>query len=400
MVGVVGLSQEDEDKIRSAMAGSVVWLSQPPKFVLVALPALGHISFTHSYLIGGVRSVPMKLMDDSIVVQRKKVQFRWHFCELAFGKTVHKAQGATYRRVVLTLGSQMTFEQFLVAITRVREASHLRIIPPASIGDCWKTPLLSLAQNRAVNEWFGGVFDSDGHRQYDSDKVRRGKMAAPEKKMPRAEHESPGSPKVKQRKEAVVECEDSAEDEEVPWLPRFPVPDVLHNRSGMQRVLREVITKFSYISSEAIDSYVVDISSKIVGCAKLYRSGWILLAALGGHRAKAEELLGDRSKAVISWFSDGNHYITVAIDPLLSHISSYDSIGGRNVDATTNMRNAVGSLLFPAGYTEMACAPLRFQQESECAVMAANQIIYEIMGQDQRLTRSIFHDELRRIWGM
>ena len=92
MVGLVGLTQEDEDIIRTAKAGAVAWLKQPPKYVLMALPALGHIGFKRSYLIGGVRSVPMKLLDDSVIVQKRKVQYRWHFYELAFGKTVPKAQ--------------------------------------------------------------------------------------------------------------------------------------------------------------------------------------------------------------------------------------------------------------------------------------------------------------------
>lgn len=122
MVALSGLNSNDEDRIRQADTGEVVWLTEPPKYVVIELNDANSLKPKLLQELGGSCHLAFEERTSKMKFGNRKV-YRWHFVDLAFALTMHKVQGKTLRRVVLCLdkcdGSKITFDQLLVALTRV-----------------------------------------------------------------------------------------------------------------------------------------------------------------------------------------------------------------------------------------------------------------------------------------
>ena len=180
MVGLGGVKIDDEEKMKSAEPGSVVWLSSPPTHILVHVKAMD-CSSVPRIRVSGKEAIPIKLCPDDnelpkVFSQAKSrtVSFMWHYVALGFCYTFHKCQGKTLDKVIVCLDTpRITFEQVLVALTRVRNGGDLRILKPLcfSTEECWKK-LSSLKPNSSFDKWFDpGHFPShvvEGLRQFDT----------------------------------------------------------------------------------------------------------------------------------------------------------------------------------------------------------------------------------------
>ena len=113
----------------------------------------------------------------------------------------YAAQGATLGPTVLVYGN-LSFEQLLVGVTRVRFADDLRILPPpGDFTGAWKQNLVGLKQNKENAEWFSGTFDADGFRQYEDLPAQKTQTRAKRGKIPREEKVSPPNKKKQVRQE-------------------------------------------------------------------------------------------------------------------------------------------------------------------------------------------------------
>jgi len=198
-VALCGLCEEDRRAVESAGAGVVVWLQKPPEFVLINVRAVDEFSDIPCLVVGQKRCIPMKIQDDEEIVSNRKVRFQWHNVTLRFSATINKVQGETLDKAIFVYDGKTTFEKFLVACTRVREADHLRIMPSLNLADASFDSLLSLKPDKWVKQWFDGVFDpQSGLRVYE---------VAPKCQPKKTQREDAttegGQPKKKPRKEPV-----------------------------------------------------------------------------------------------------------------------------------------------------------------------------------------------------
>jgi hypothetical protein len=169
---LVGVSAADTRKISVAQPGEVIWLERPPEYVLVHLPVLDALEHLPFILVDGKRMVPLDSKPDDLTLHKKTITFHWHHVGLAFASTIHKCQGQTLDKAVLVLDkapdqkSPLSFEQLNVAITRVRRADDLRVLPPHPTSDQEFSHLLKLKPLGTVEKWFKGPFDKDGRRKF------------------------------------------------------------------------------------------------------------------------------------------------------------------------------------------------------------------------------------------
>ena len=375
--GIVPATEACREILQRQGVGAVFEIQQP-KYLLLEPEAMLIDENIPGVMLNGRKCVVIGATIEEVALNKKKINVSSHMVDFRYALTIHKCQGKTLGKVVVCIdkASQRggaSFEQLLVACTRVTTNEDLRFMPPFQGKN--HDYIYGLKIKPFIKEWFSGNFSEDGFRDYFGEIGRR------------IEQERNSLSKKKNRKE-------------IQSNPQVNAPIILDDRLQKmhQMLLCEVIAPYSYIRSEAIDSYILDVLSNIG--IQQYRTGWILVAAMNGDNEKADELLADRSKTIVSWYSDGNHYIVLTIDPLSKTVTSIDSLRDYRTDDTCEMRRAVGTLLFPEGYSEQVKQPLRFQYESDCAIMAANQIVFEITGEDKRLTRNIFHAELRRIYGL
>lgn len=98
-----------------------------------------------------------------------RITLKRHFpFELAFAVTVHKAEGRTIHRIIIGLSycrvdkCNFSFAQFHVAMTRVKESSHIRfLLTGATEDDCWKSIqyLEKLRPDPSIEFFFAGFRD-------------------------------------------------------------------------------------------------------------------------------------------------------------------------------------------------------------------------------------------------
>ena len=130
LVAISPPCKDDMDAIAAAGVGEEVVISMP-EHVFVNVPSLD-LGVPHQ-VINGIKCVPIKQTtgDVSIGKKNKTIPYKSHPVCLCFALTAHKCQGKTLKRVVLCLSRKsgspkITFEQFLVASTRVRSFSDMR----------------------------------------------------------------------------------------------------------------------------------------------------------------------------------------------------------------------------------------------------------------------------------
>lgn len=128
----------------TAEPGSILELPFAPNLVYVSIPHSSEVTWQDCertaandvilpLRLGGISS---KLAYGTIRKKRKAVAtFSTYGLDLAFAVTYHKLQGLTCDRLVLQLNknptriSNMKYEGFVVALSRVRRAAHLRKLP-------------------------------------------------------------------------------------------------------------------------------------------------------------------------------------------------------------------------------------------------------------------------------
>ena len=144
-------------EIRNKPSGSVITLTEPPLAVNVAIPSL----FDQKNAVSQKKKAQLDILQKLSVVKGETVialpamrshtkphEYTVHSLngigrvttkevfpyELAFGMTIHKAQGRTIPRVVLALAhrenawTQMTYASIYVAMSRVKLSADMRII--------------------------------------------------------------------------------------------------------------------------------------------------------------------------------------------------------------------------------------------------------------------------------
>ena len=94
--------------------------------------------------------------------------------DLAFAMTVHKAQGRTISRVVLALSmdplqtSRMSYASIFVAMTRVRQSDHLRLLyhnNGCNRGDLGVEYITRLHPDPDVLDYYAGFINDSGYWQ-------------------------------------------------------------------------------------------------------------------------------------------------------------------------------------------------------------------------------------------
>ena len=190
-VGLAGLLQSDSAKIAAAGPGEVVNLEQRPTHVLVKVPALQTSDHIPRIVVDGQECVPLELSVGEIEVGRTKLSFSSHHVTLAFAVTMHKVQGKTLEKAIICLANhdkrwKPSFEQLLVAITRVRHADDLRFFPSLCASDRNFYSLRDLSPNADVTKWFDGEFDPLGFRFYEetTEKLQKKQSSATKKSAP------------------------------------------------------------------------------------------------------------------------------------------------------------------------------------------------------------------------
>jgi len=189
LVGLAGLRPDDTAKIAAAGAGDVVNLDHPPTHVLVSVPALKTCEHMPRVIVDGKECVPLELSNGEIEVGHTKLSFSSHHVTLAFAVTMHKVQGKTLEKAIICLANhekrwKPTFEQLLVAITRVRQADDLRFFPSLCSSDRNFRSLQDLTPNADVTKWFEGKFDDDGYRIYEETPEKLSKKQSSKKSLP------------------------------------------------------------------------------------------------------------------------------------------------------------------------------------------------------------------------
>ncbi|MDP3761002.1 MAG: AAA family ATPase [Ramlibacter sp.] len=203
-VGLAGLEEGDAVAVMRGRPGEVVRLGRPPTHMLVHVPALDLVAGGGVVGGGGApssivqqpfgsdddggdggrvggrrRCVPIPLRACEAKVGTKTISYRWHPVTPGFAVTTHKVQGKTLERAVLVMEeprggrggtAALVFEMFLVMMTRVRCADHLRRMPQtgAEEEENMLRRVTALTPSPLVSSWFAGRFDADGFRAYDA----------------------------------------------------------------------------------------------------------------------------------------------------------------------------------------------------------------------------------------
>jgi len=178
-----------ENMINLAEPGQVLWLSEPPVAVNVAIPNTKASSWPAD------AQLPPSNPDSEVVIpvpatryahevtigpvlprygKSQKVKFKAIKIDLPFAVTFHKVQGRTVDRILIDLSQlpkklgEITMEHFYVGVSRVRHGDHLRLFPCAGSHRNLDY-LLKLKFNLYTRAWLAGVHP-DGCR--DPDAVR------------------------------------------------------------------------------------------------------------------------------------------------------------------------------------------------------------------------------------
>jgi len=166
-----------ENQVSLAQPGQVLWLSEPPLAVNVALPNTKASSWPADAQLPSsspdsevIIPVPATRYTHEITVgpvlsrygKSQKVQFKTIKVDLPFAVTFHKVQGRTVERVLLDLSQlpkklgEITMEHFYVGVSRVRHGDHLRLFP-CNGSDRNLDFLLKLKFNVYTRAWLAGV---------------------------------------------------------------------------------------------------------------------------------------------------------------------------------------------------------------------------------------------------
>ena len=156
--------QRCNDLLSCAAGGTVLELPYLPSSINVLVQHPSYSWAPEESLVRGQLVIPILCCDsDDIRVswgaQTHSVSSRSHAVELAFSMTFHKVQGKTLDRVVLDLNRRpfnpkVSFTALLVAISRVRSSTHLRILP-AQPGQTFDY-LLRLSPDEDLRIWLSG----------------------------------------------------------------------------------------------------------------------------------------------------------------------------------------------------------------------------------------------------
>ena len=370
---ICGVADADRDSINRAAPGDVVWLSAPPKYVNVWLPGLdGARADIPCVEIGRRKSFPLPAMHDTVSIKGTELSFQWHYCVLAFAMTIHKIQGQTLDRVVLCLDktqARMTYEQVLVAVTRVRRADDLRVLPALPGNDATFAHLHGLKQHDAVVEWFRGSFNKDGLRRYVPllrETVAQRKTATRVAKRGREPNPAPkAKPKASARRGREPISVDDGSDNE---------PEAV----GSEIVAIEIRTWGKYIRSEVIDALMLDQLS-----GDLFVSGLFLRETVGQPNVARAGIAARRVFA--TWLHYAGHFIAARVDldarTLSVRNSKIDYRPGEELAeiarAKLLVEEATGSPPLTVVRQEHEC---RQQVESECAVMTIENLPHMMLG--------------------
>lgn len=117
-------------------------LKHPPLYVIVSVPDADPARFVNMTLVQGKVVIPLQVVrrNKFVKVPRRRgekafnVWYSPHNCELGFAVTVYKIQGQTLDRVIIDLNyrpfqPQFGFHALMVAVSRVRSSSNIRILP-------------------------------------------------------------------------------------------------------------------------------------------------------------------------------------------------------------------------------------------------------------------------------
>lgn len=181
-----------EHMIATEDTGAVIDMPVPPLFVLVVvfppddldndiLSALKKVSLPYHDESGGLLipigpkagqwdKYPQDVRGNANFLP-SKCRFRNTFpFELAFSITVHKAQGRTLRRVIVALSEcgvskcSFTFEQLLVALSRVKDGDHIRLLLSGNTEEeKWSSILYvnRLRRDPSIAYFFAGFREKD-----------------------------------------------------------------------------------------------------------------------------------------------------------------------------------------------------------------------------------------------
>ena len=377
---ICGVADADRDSINRAAPGDVVWLSAPPKYVNVWLPGLdGARADIPCVEIGRRKSFPLPAMHDTVSIKGTELSFQWHYCVLAFAMTIHKIQGQTLDRVVLCLDktqARMTYEQVLVAITRVRRADDLRVLPALLGNDPAFPHLHGLKQHDAVVRWFDGSFDTDGLRRYVP--LLRNETVPPRKTTTRVAKlgsEPNPAPKASAKRDPAPKASAKRDRE----------PISVGNRGGdaaltvtAEPVVIEIRTPWAYTRSEVIDALMLDQLS-----GDLFVSGLFLRETVGQPNVARAGIAARRVFA--TWLNYGQHFIAVKVDLDMRTFSVRNSLRTHRpaeelaeiCRAKLLVEEAAASPPLTVVRQEHEC---RQQVESECAVMTIENLPHMMLG--------------------
>lgn len=390
MIGLAGLTEGDERIIGNALPGEVVWLKSPPKYVLVSVAALEDASVPRLLALGGVGAlpcVPLPISSDEVAIGGRNVSYQSHHVSLAFAVTMHKVQGKTLEKAVIALSNhggrwKPTFEQLLVAITRVRNADDLRILPSLSLSDAHFYSLCDLKPDQYVTEWLAGHFDSEGMRHYDSvpEKAKKtpSKAAAKTSKStgpsvvdgglpgirlrgPEAEPSQRAAPR-RRTEGAPAPCDGGAGlPEGLLNLVAFGAVQGLAAEAG--EMMGELRTPGAFINESVIEAVA---SHVLVGAGS--EMVFVERAALGRRCV-------DMTTRYVSYVAYSAHFVAIMIDCPNGILHYAETLGARLISAERDSILAGVALSFCGRQLELRRTVVEFQVENECAIAAVNNIL-------------------------
>jgi len=310
--------------------------------------------------------------------RQRVIPFYGHHFTLANAMTFHKVQAKTLKKVVVCLDQQpkksnITQEQLLVALTRVREADDLRILPalPLNTFDAVRV----VKRNPIFNKYFGGKFE-DGFRVFELE------PAKPKKAARRARSDANECPRKKSRKEIQNITLSVAQPPQLGL--RADDPLLVANRRA--EIIRGVRTPYLHA-----DAAVIDAMFRVLGFPE---NGFVCGQTFEMNESGqldydlVERSVGNKQRFV-SYIGDRSHFVAIEVDVEKRKVWWANSMDGYDTVILQRMLFAIVDameVLFERAFVVVKRTSPQ-QIENECAIFTINNCARWAFGREFSLTR-------------